>query len=372
MKLDLMLRITAFLDDFIDQSLAHKQETFLEIFDGSSIKMFTMIIARSIDETKTSNTFSTKLSAEEISRKLNKRICIGAIRRRLRLFAHYGWIVVDTSRWDDKCKGSMKRETQTIYVNDAFRSIFHLREDHLRKRFIQTSLSWGHRRSEYTEIPARTFQGFSEYTVPYGAPELIEHRYEDLIGGDYLAKMIENKKTAKDAKEELNERWRIYNDRFIKASADIWSRSQLTNGFGAVTPPWMGPTPSLAPAARKERYNLTRTFESYGGGITALLWFVFCVGVPEVDLTGKRTWNLDIPHRNRTTPDKRPSDFANNLVNVLNDAEFKSLSRGDWPHIRVELERFYGDLLDVEPKLGEHHSSKLGYCLGDTNEIPSA
>lgn len=188
---------------------------------------------------------------------------------------------------------------------------------------------------------------------------------------DDLAAKVENEKAEK-TKNRIY--WAEKSERFVKGAARVWQVFQGYRGYGTALPNWFGE--NLSPMAVKERRELEKTFQQYGGRITATAWYVFTGGIVEKDEKGNRVYNPELPHIQFASIDRKPSQFAKHFNAILADEGFKKLSTvGYHGEIETMFKRVYGDALEILPRDGRSEFDLLGYYFGQTsptaNEVPA-
>jgi hypothetical protein len=172
---------------------------------------------------------------------------------------------------------------------------------------------------------------------------------------------LENKVEANKREERFY--WKVKSDDFVKCSSKVWSTIMAKNGFGSSKPNWDGD--NISPAATKERRELVKTFQQYGGRITALAWWIFVGGSPIIDDNKRPKYLPQIPHRQFVSSDKKPSQFAKHFNAILQDKYFIDASKGNWKDTSKFLESWYGEILHIGSRDMETTYDKLGYSFGD-------
>jgi hypothetical protein len=208
-------------------------------------------------------------------------------------------------------------------------------------------------------------QGF-EYDCKFGSEELVPPDEIEVSTTDKLLSMIEGATEADLVKARERERWAKLNEAFVNGCATIWSTHQGARGFGYVEPNWKGSPGGLAPAARKERTELTKTFQQYGGAITGILWELYCSYEHSYDKNGKLVYDVDRPHQQYTTTDKKPSQFAKHFNALLRDPITLVRFTDEYQHRYEKLKPLFKDAIDAQPLDGSLPSIKLGYELGSS------
>jgi len=362
---DLECRVWRFLNEFNRESkrllIDYPHKEFGD-FDGVSI--FSMIYFHVV----TREDLTGSIACTTVSRLLGSRIARNAVLKRLRKFAEWGFLTTNTLEWRDRKDGKRVRESTRVTVHENFKLIFtdSFATD-LRRNFIHLLLKQGSFRSLCGLEDSQHYQGF-KMLVPYGKPETDFNKVGDLQTAEDLAQVVEIEASAVKDKKTENERWRRMKNDFVEGAVKIWLCASEANGFGKTLPNWG--EPNVKGVASSERRELTQLFETYGGGVTGLACALFCNMRPELDPnTSRPVFNLTAPHRQFTTLDKKPSQFAKHFNSLLRDDEFEYYSLERWPKMREELKTFFYNLVRQEPREG-HHKDKLGYALGDKHIRP--
>lgn len=352
---DLRLRLFKFFQEYYVAMGRFEGDFQNEIFDYHTVNIFTMLLSQAFKNEAEGKGFHARISRTEFSRKLRKSCSGWAVRRRLQLLARYWFLSINSTARRVDANGKWVRETQVIHPNEAFRIIFEPRQTHFKKNFIKRSLVIG----EYRE---KDHQGLT-ITVPFGFPETQEFKIEDLYLGETFAKDTEKKKQELADKREERETWRKYNDAFITASANLWRFARSRSGYGNDLPVWLGS--NLAPSAKNQRNELIKIFESWGGAVASLSWYIFVCGAPQLDDQGNPIFDLTIPHRQFKGCDYKPSSYVKHFNAILEDKDFKILSKEQWNEFKEQLQKFYGELLEIGPRAGNSYAENLGYMFGD-------
>lgn len=219
-------------------------------------------------------------------------------------------------------------------------------------------------RRDYLEA----MQGFSlAGTVPWGrmaggqgpetaaspAPEehdlpAIEVQTPDVLVARIRAAAKGGTKTVSALKQEEREKARTARDQFVTGAAVVWRELQSRRGFGSEPPGWAGSKAALPPAQRRERTEIEKVFERYGGRRAAFAWALFCGGRPVLDDKGKLAFKPELAHQQWTTPDKKPSHFAKHIDLVL-----AHLGKVDWEKdsgLTGKLLTIFGETFDAAPR----------------------
>jgi hypothetical protein len=283
------------------------------------------------------------------------------VRTRLIEMARYGLVNL-RSEWRND--GSNMRKPMKIAPNPWLLSLLAVGAKPAHK--IQAAKHFAHIGITRLELEDDV-QGF-KIDTPIGDSEPEELRDKPEQTAEKLNELIAIDEKAKAKKLKEQEEWRKACDEFVKVSARIWSHSQSQRGHGSADPIWSGNPNVLAPAARKERLELTKVFQQWGGKIAATAWYVYTCTSPEIDEnTLKRKFNLERPHIQFATVDKRPSTFAKYFNAILSDGGFISTTKQNWGEIEPQLRRLYGANLDRKAMDGKTEVEKIGYAFGDTS-----
>lgn len=179
---------------------------------------------------------------------------------------------------------------------------------------------------------------------------------------DDLAARAESEKSRKLRDVSV---WRERDASFIAGAAHVWQFLQSYRGFGQQMPNWFGD--NLSPTAARERRELTKLFQQYGGRVTAMAWWVFVGGQPDIDdKTGRPKFDIHNPHVQFATVDKKPSQFAKHFNAVLSDKTFVEMATTGWQKSEPILEKWFGNLLNVGPRSGADDSDMVGFYVGQT------
>lgn len=163
---------------------------------------------------------------------------------------------------------------------------------------------------------------------------------------DEFEKAREGKRLdAKAAREELRKQDVLRKDKFVEGAAIMWKTSQSKFGFGDAPPAWAAPKHLLPVQMRRERIELEKIFSLYGTMRTAVAWNVFISGRVEKDSQGKIKFDPSRAFAQWTTDDKRPSQFAKYINQVL---PLINYHLKDEAHTK-RLRNVFGDLLDWTP-----------------------
>jgi len=334
-------------------------ESYFDAFSSfETAHILTIILAASFDNQAQGKGFYAEKGLGEFSNRLYKILGPNGVRKRLMLLARYWFISCDNSRIVKMPNGKSHREKCLIYPNAAFQIMFEARQTKTKNNFKRCSVAIGDNREE-------NHQGLG-ITVKYGYGEYPNFKIEDLnYGGqntiDYQQKTAENAE-----KKANNDKWRKYNETFVACAANLWRDARSRLGFGPDVAPWNEETSKLGSAQRDQRKNLTSIFESLGGTVAALSWYVYVLGTPQLDEKGKLAFDPKIPHRQYKGSDMKPKKFANEISAIIADADFKYLSTTGWPQARKLLLKYFSEeILEIGPKDGQAYSVKVGYVFGE-------
>jgi hypothetical protein len=186
-----------------------------------------------------------------------------------------------------------------------------------------------------------------------------------------LAEKVENDKAEK-TKNRIY--WAEKSERFVKGAARIWQVMQSARGYGSALPNWCGE--NLSPTTARERRELEKIFQQYGGRITATAWWVFCGGIVQKDDKGNRIYNPEIPHIQFASIDRKPSQFTKHFNAILCDEGFKRFATtGFTDELQAMYKRVFGDSFEILPRDGRSEFDLLGFYFGQTSptvdEVPA-
>jgi len=347
-------RLKNFFDALAKET--RKQDVYeLTSFDSIASDVLALIMNRCHNEKCKSLPISTYTLAK-MTNSTRRRV-----RRRIEELAKYGMINVK-SEWRND--GSNKRKTQMITPNPWLSYLLASGAKPAHKtQAVKHFAGLGISRLE-SEEPIQGFKINCELgeAEPEEALNLTpEETVQDL--NEKIA--IEDKNKAQKFKNTAE--WREAGNNFAEASAVLWTYAQSKSGLGSAKPNWSGDRSHMPAAAIKERNELTKVFQQYGGRVSALAWYIFVCGIPDIDPgTGKRVFDPRSPHRQFITTDKKPSSFSKHFNSILQDTNFKNLAKKDWLKTEESLRNFYQHTLDRAPRDGGHDSDKIGFDFGDT------
>lgn len=353
-KFDLW-RVKSFFD-LLDRETRKLGQFELSGFDSIASDCFCFLL----NECARNNNKSVQVSSYALSRvthSTRKRV-----RTRLDVMARYGLLRIKTEWRND---GSNKRKPMTLTPNPWLFPLLSVgakvsHKFQAAKHFSKIGVD----RLEYEEA----VQGFKSDT-PLGTdePEGIQDDTPEETG-EKINELIEKEEKRKAEKLKEQEEWRKLGNAFVDQAATMWKKGQEALGHGSADPVWSGDPNRLAPSARKERLELTKIFEQWGGKPTILAWYIFTCGLPEVDRnTGKRTFNLNKPHTQFASIDRRPSTFAKYFNSILMDPTFIQYSKKDWGQFYPHAEKLFPGTFDKPARDGKTEYEKLGYKFGDTS-----
>lgn len=347
-------RIKNFFDQLARE--CRKQDVYeLTSFDAIASDTLGIIL----NECHDSRSETISMSSYQLSRRTNSTR--RRIRRRLEELARYGLVKL-RSEWRND--GSNKRKPMQITPHPWLFQLLTVgakpaHKNQAVKHFVAIGIS----RLDYDE----PVQGF-KVDCPVGDIEPEQQEQPDREQTEnQINELIEREKAAHARKLKEQEEWRRDGDRFVEACATIWTRAQAKSGNGSARPNWSGDKRHMPPAASKERLELIKVFQQYGGRVGALTWYIFACGLPAIDEnTGKRVYNPRIPHRQFITTDKRPSHYAKYFNAILQDRYFLQFAKKEWAETEPQLREYYQDVLDKQPRDGAKDTDKIGFTFGDT------
>ena len=281
------------------------------------------------------------------------------IRRRLKLLAKFG-ILKCVSQW--RQDGTNKRKPLEITLNEYLTHTLRAgAKPAERLAAVKHFIGLGLARMECEE----EIQGF-EVDTEFGKEEpQPDFSTPTRTTAEKLDELIASEDQEKANKIKEARLWRERDAAFISSSARIWVFGQAGSGRGTAKPHWEGEISSLAPTARRERLELTKIFQQYGGRIAALSWYVFACGVPALDAKGNPIFCADIPHRQYASIDKKPSTFAKHFNAILKDPFFIDFAKKGWLKTEAALRDYYETSLDVRPKTGATDYQLVGFEFGE-------
>ena len=281
------------------------------------------------------------------------------IRARQKILCSFGFIECYSDKW----QGVNRRSTATIKINPLLLEAIKTGiKASIKAEAVKYFCNLGIRRLQYdTDI-----MGF-DYDMPFGEnPDGTETSYEPSEpNSEMLNRLVENSSEKKAKKAKDDAQWRDYSERFVNGAADIWTKTQTKLGYGTSKPSWCGTTSTLSDMAKKEKRELVKIFQQYGGKITSLAWYVFCALRTEKDEKGKVVYDDKNPHQQFVFADKRPTQFAKNFNSVIHDPHFIKFSRESWDEVANFMKENFDYTLDLEPRYGDSTRDKIGYNFGD-------
>ena len=320
------------------------------VFDPVGTKLLWILVDRQM-QTKVP---SVRMSRSHLGRIL--RTSVKIVRSRMVGLSRYGLIRVETPKSKTH---PMIRDTPYIYVNPMIINM--MSPDCYTRQKMAVIKHWasvGIRRLEYED----DIQGFYGDCL-YGHPEpkdcepmAVEKQFDEILGR-------ESEEKARRSRE--NQTWREYSEAFVKGASEIWVRCQMALGYGSARPNWEGDIATLSSSAKKERYELAKTLEAYGGRVSALSWYIFCAGSPELDKFGRPIFSNFTPHRQFISIDKKPSSFSKHFNAILKDTMFLHLSQNEWATTSEELKIYFGGIIEVAPRNNTEYE-KIGYEFGSS------
>lgn len=209
-------------------------------------------------------------------------------------------------------------------------------------------------------------QGF-EIDCPYGKSELVdtkpykspENRLYDKIRDVSQDKV----KIAAEAKL-----WRSRSDKFVELAAKLWIRGQSERGFGTNLPSWAEEKSNLTIAAKRERNELCRIFQNYGGIIASVAWYVYNATITitkDKTPTGQPVYSIVKPYSQFVTQDRKPSGFSKHIDSIIKSEDFIRLITTEYELTRKEiLEKHFIEVITYPPRW-KSDIELLGYEIGN-------
>lgn len=343
------------------KSPALAQEFKTLMWDSESISILAMILAESYKNNRQKNLdyLWAQISFKELCNKRRNTLGRKAVTTRLQHFARAWFLNVNTTARRVTNTGICMPDTQNIFLNSGFLSIFEAGNHRLKLKFLNDSVNI------YLDRLLGE-QGF-RYNVLYGEDENDPSKIISPVSfGDQTIESAEKSAESRKEKAAENKKWREYNDAFVQCAANLWKGARSRLGHGFEDPIWNASGSNLSPSAKTLRRELTKTFESVGGHVAALSWYLYVLGTPEKDAKGKLVFDLKIPHRQFKGSDMKPSGYAKHIDAIVSDPDFQYMSQDGWDTAKKELLKYFGeDLLEVGPRDGTAYSAKLGYVFGE-------
>lgn len=264
------------------------------------------------------------------------------IRCRLKHLARYGLIKITTPPYR---KGEIPiRHKMRIFINPVVKFLVGP-EKLTRKKLpvIKHLVSLGVNRLEHEA----DLQGFTVDCV-YGDIEPTQGEVKK--PEQALIDIISQGDMKKAAQEKENAMWREHSEIFVEGCSSVWTNTQSKLGYGQSKPNWDAKVNELSPTARKERAELVKTFQKYGGRVSALAWYVYAGGITQLDEAGNPIYTITSPHRQFVTSDRKPSQFVKHFNAILKDPLFLEYATSGWTNIKEQLASHYLGSLEVRPR----------------------
>ena len=166
-----------------------------------------------------------------------------------------------------------------------------------------------------------------------------------------LIGIMNYREDVKAAKVSDNFKWSQLRDDFAAGCGKIWTECQGRSGLGYNKAVWDAETGTLGPIPRREKSELGKLFQSYGGRKAAIAWYVFCGGVESIDENGKRIYDPKSPHRQFVTIDKKPSQFAKHFNAILSDPIFIDLYENQKENVENHIAPNFGPVFYTKARL---------------------
>ena len=185
-----------------------------------------------------------------------------------------------------------------------------------------------------------------------------------MCGAEALAGLMDELDDKKALEARMRAEWREITDIFVAGASSLWVWAQIQFGYGSAVPNWAMGQSVISAGARQERGQLAKTFQSYGGRVAGLAWYVFVGGIPQLDQNGKPVFTLVEPHRQYATIDRKPSQFAKHFNAILKDDIFKKLATEGWASFRPKLQEHFKGALSMPPRTDEDDEALAGLAFG--------
>jgi len=236
---------------------------------------------------------------------------------------------------------------QKIYLNPTIHACLTY-VDYTRNlnTLVKHYVSMGINRSEHE----RPLQGFRS-DIPYGHMEV--EGGEVIKADQEVTRIVARHDEKKAVQEEDRQKWRVLGSDFVDGASKVWRMAQSAVGNTTDIPIWATDLSTIPPTGRKERNELIKIFQTYGGRVTALAWCIFCGGLTELDQFGKPVFDIKAPHRQWVSWDKKPSQFSKHFNSVLKDPETVNWAKTKWKNLYPVLKKLFGDCMETSPKMGD-------------------
>jgi hypothetical protein len=305
-------------------------------FDPISRQIFERIFSDGIKQAGSVDVSSIWLSRQiGVSRK--------QVMGRTKHLARYGFIRV---QWRKRTDNSLLNEINQVDLNPVLVGIFKQQTGvKSLKSFVEHYFQVGFRRLEDEENDIQGFwtdckYGFQE--PEKGAQPTWQSR---LIAFD------ERQTETVQKKRRENFEWIGYSNGFIDGCGKLWTKCQGMQGYGYNKAVWDNDVSLMPVTAKRERSELAKLFQSYGGMKTAFAWYVFCAGLPQCDEMGKMLWDNKSPHRQYVTVDKKPTQFSKHFNALLADKIFVDIWENKRDEIREQLFQYFGDYINISARI---------------------
>lgn len=353
-----MWRVKSFFDGLDKEARKHDIHEH-SAFDSISSEIVWHVMLKCLDDDRQ----SAPVSTYELSNKCHTTR--SRVRYRMIELCRYGLIKIQNDWRND---GSLKRRAALISVNPWLFSVMQTGCKPAHKlAAIKYFIDLGKNRRE-SDI---NLQGFKS-DVPLGKeePELSEiaeaqpkETFDEL--NDLIAKEAKEKA---DALREQTQ-WRKDSEVFVSGAGRLWTKAQCAMGHGSAVPAWAGDKKLLGPTVLRERQELVKVFQQYGGRVAALAWHIWTCGIAEIDdKTLKPVYDPSTPHRSFAQVDRRPSQFAKYLSAILMDQFFIERATKDWERVEPLLREYFGPTMDVRPKGCANDESLIGMKFGQVQD----
>lgn len=265
------------------------------------------------------------------------------VRSRLLHLARYGFIRVE---YQTRTDGSGFHDKSCFQINPVLLGIF--RTDPGAKTidsFVNHYFLLGFSRIEDDVFDIQGF--WTDCRYGHREPE----KGTQLAWQSRLVGIMNYREDVKKAKTMENFKWHQLSNDFALGCGKIWTECQGRSGLGYNKAVWDGENNDLGPVPKRERSELGKLFQTYGGRKTAIAWYVFCGGIEAVDPNGKRIYDPKSPHRQFTTIDKKPSQFAKHFNAVLSDPIFIDLFEKQKENVEKHIAPQFGPVFYTKPRL---------------------
>lgn len=270
--------------------------------------------------------------------------------RRLQLLARYAVLKVETGIFETN---GQRRASNRVLLNPLLLEA--LKDGAERMSLVKALVAVGLWRGD----GGSDLQGFHSH-VPFGNNEPVLKpglKLSSDVGSELFNLAGEKAKEvpaemAKRAKAAEREATRARHNDWVTRAGTLWTAAQVAAGRMKATdkaaPAWvLAQTGTL----KKERDELAKLLEAYGGMRTGMAWMYFCTQHAMLGPDDKPIFRLDIPHVQYVSVDKKPTQFAKHFSAILGDKFFQKDEQDPVRQDRVR--HYFGELATYMPAAKE-------------------